>query len=132
MYYTNMDLIIEPDIYAPSVDEHGNYLDKIPSFQNGIFCPCGSRKNKNYETHQKFSIHIKSQSHKKWLETLNLNKANYYVECNKLNELVKNQRLIIAQMELDVNNKNRTIDYLTQQLTLKHSKAVTNLLELDY
>jgi len=35
-------------------------------------------------------------------------------------------------MELDVNNKNRTIDYLTQQLTLKHSKAVTNLLELDY
>lgn len=127
-----MDLIIEPDIYAPSVDEHGSYIDKIPYFQHGIYCPCGSRKNKNYETPQKLSIHIKSQSHKKWLEGINLNKANYYVECNKLNELVKNQRLIIAQMELDVNNKNRTIDYLTQQLTLKHSKAVTNLLELDY
>ena len=107
----------------------------LPSFhiiKNGIYCPCGSRKNKNYETHQKFSTHIKSQAHKKWLENLNLNKTNYYVDCNKLNELVKNQRLIIAQMEVDVNNKNRTIDYLTHQLTLKNSTVVTNLLELDY
>ena len=127
-----MELILEADIYAPGIDENGNYVDKMSSFQNGIYCLCGSRKNKNYETHQKFSAHIKSQSHKKWLENLNLNKSNYYVECNKLNELVKNQRLIIAQMEVDVNNKNRTIDYLTQQLTLKHSTAVTNLLELDY
>jgi hypothetical protein len=130
-----MDLTIEPDVYAPSIDEHGNYVDMLPSFhiiKNGIYCPCGSRKNKNYETHQKFSTHIKSQAHKKWLENLNLNKTNYYVDCNKLNELVKNQRLIIAQMELDVNNKNRTIDYLTHQLTLKNSTTVTNLLELDY
>ena len=127
-----MDLIIEPDIYAPSIDEHGNYVDMLPSFHKGIYCPCGSRKNKNYATHQKFSAHIKSQAHKKWLENLNLNKTNYYVDCNKLNELVKNQRLIIAQMEIDVNNKNRTIDYLTHQLTLKNSTVVTNLLELDY
>lgn len=127
-----MDLIIDPDIYAPSIDEHGNYVDRIPSFLNGIYCPCGSRKNKNYETHQKFATHIKSQTHKKWLENLNLNKTNYYVDCNKLNELVKNQRLIISQMELDVYNKNRTIDYLTHQLTLKNSTTVTNLLELDF
>jgi hypothetical protein len=127
-----MELIIEPDIYAPSIDEHGNYVDRIPSFQHGIYCPCGSRKNKNYETSQKLSTHIKSQAHKKWLENLNLNRTNYYVDCNKLNELVKNQRLIIAQMEIDVYNKNKTIDYLTQQLTLKNSAAVTNLLELDY
>ena len=127
-----MDLIIEPDIYAPSIDEHGNYVDRIPSFQNVIYGTCVSRKNKNYETHQKFSTHIKSQAHKKWLENLNLNKTNYYVDCNKLNELVKNQRLVIAQMELDVNNKNSTIAYLTYQLTLKNSTVVTNLLELDY
>ena len=130
-----MDLIIESDVYAPRIDEHGNYADLIPSFhimKNGIYCPCGSRKNKVYETHQKLALHIKSQAHKKWLENLNLNKTNYYVECNKLNELVKNQRLIIAQMEIDLNNKNTTIDYLTRQLTLKNSIVVTNLLELDY
>ena len=130
-----MDLIIEPDIYAPCIDANGNYVDMLQSLhiiKNGIYCPCGSRKNKNYETSQKFASHIKSQAHKKWLENLNLNKTNYYVDCNKLNELVKNQRLIIAQMEIDVNNKNRTIDYLTHQLTLKNSTAVTNLLELDY
>lgn len=130
-----MDLIIESDIYAPCIDEHGDYVDMIPSFhtiKNGIYCPCGSRKNKVYETHQKLSLHIKSQTHKKWLENVNLNKTNYYVECNKLNELVKNQRLIIGQMEIDLNNKNTTIDYLTRQLTLKNSIVVTNLLELDY
>ena len=24
-----MDLIVEPDIYSPSIDEAGNYIDKI-------------------------------------------------------------------------------------------------------
>ena len=27
-----MDLIVEPDIYAPGIDDKGNYIDKIPSF----------------------------------------------------------------------------------------------------
>ena len=24
-----MELVIEPDIYTPNIDEHGNYVDKI-------------------------------------------------------------------------------------------------------
>ena len=27
-----MELVLEPDVYAPSMDEAGNYVDKIPSF----------------------------------------------------------------------------------------------------
>ena len=27
-----MQLVTEPDIYSPSLDELGNYIDKIPSF----------------------------------------------------------------------------------------------------
>ena len=29
-----MDLIAESDIYTPSIDDKGNYIDKIPSFNN--------------------------------------------------------------------------------------------------
>ena len=27
-----MELVVEPDVYSPSIDENGNYIDKIPSF----------------------------------------------------------------------------------------------------
>ena len=41
-----MELITEPDIYAPSIDEIGNYIDKVPSFliiKHGVRCTCGKR-----------------------------------------------------------------------------------------
>jgi hypothetical protein len=46
-----MELIVEPDIYQPSIDEAGNYIDKIPCTlkTNGLSCPCGSRKDKTYD-----------------------------------------------------------------------------------
>ena len=133
-----MELVLEPDIYAPSVDESGNYIDKIPAFnmiKKGLMCPCGSRKDKSYDTSSKFSVHIKSKSHQKWLSNLTANKVNYYVENEKLMETIKNQRIIIAKLEKDVSNKILTIDYLTQQLN--HDKLflknvpIGNLLEFD-
>ena len=27
-----MELVMEPDLYSPSIDDTGNYVDKIPSF----------------------------------------------------------------------------------------------------
>lgn len=128
-----MDLVVEPDIYSPSIDTNGNYIDKIPSFnviKKGLLCPCGSRKDKLYETHMKFSAHIKSKSHQKWLVDINLNKVNYYVENIKQTETIQNQRLIIAKLEKDIQNKSMTIDYLTQQLQ-QNQCVVNNLLEFD-
>ena len=131
-----MELVTETELYSPSIDENGNYVDKIPSFsvcKNGIRCPCGSRKDKIYDSHSVFSSHIKTKSHQKWLQSLNLNKSNYYIENVKLNETIHNQRIIIAKMEKDLQNKNHTIDYLTQQLIYKTPvvKTVSNLLEFD-
>jgi len=124
-----MDLVVEPDFYSPSIDMVGNYVDRIPSFkQKGLYCPCGATRDKVYETHAKFSMHIKSKSHKQWLENLNLNKANYYIENEELKITINNQKLIIAKFEKDIQNKIMTIDYLTQQLI--RSKTV-NLLEFD-
>jgi hypothetical protein len=134
-----MELATEPDIYIPSIDDNGNYVDKTPSFnnlKNGIRCPCGSRKDKTYDNITYFNAHIKTKTHKKWLEDINLNKKNYHAENIKLKEIIGNQKLIIAQLEKEVSLKLKTIDYLTQQLITKDninniSETVTNLLDFD-
>ena len=64
-----MEITITPDIYTPSVNNTGNYIDNIPIIKNGLFCPCGTRKDKTYENTTKFASHIKSKSHQKWLDT---------------------------------------------------------------
>jgi hypothetical protein len=132
-----MELVVEPDIYSPSIDEMGNYIDKVPSFniiKKGLLCPCGSRKDKLYESHTSFITHIKTKNHQKWLSNLNLNKVNYYIENEKLQETIQNQRLIIAKLEKDVNTKIMTIDYLSQQLNTnikqKIEVTVMNLLDI--
>ena len=47
-------------------------------------------------------------------------------------EIIQNQRLIIARTEKEVNNKNITINYLTDQLTKQNCKTVNNLLDMDF
>jgi hypothetical protein len=129
-----MELVTEADLYTPSIDNFGNYIDKTPSFNNlkcGLRCPCGSRKDKTYDTSSAFSTHTKSKTHQKWLDNLNLNKTNYYVENEKLKHTLQDQRMIIAKMDIELQNKNLTIDYLTQQLLGNTGKTVDNLLNFD-
>jgi hypothetical protein len=132
-----MDLQTEPDTYSPSVNHLGNYIDVVPSFnniKNGLRCPCGSRKGKTYITNCLFSSHTKTKIHQTWLENLNLNKSNYFIESENLKAIVKDQRIVIAQQDRDLQNKNLTIDYLTQQLINNkntETKTVDNLLEFD-
>ena len=130
-----MDLVVQPDIYSPSIDTAGNYIDKIPSFniaKKGFYCICGARKDKIYETRTTFANHIKTKIHQLWLENLNLNKANYYIENEELKTIINNQKLIIAKLEKDLQTKIMTIDYLTQQLNInKNSKIVNDLLNFD-
>ena len=130
-----MELITEPDVYSPSIDENGNYIDKIPPFttiKNGILCPCGSRKDKKYENYGVFSAHIKTKCHQKWIENVNTNKANYYIENEKLKTTIQTQKMIIAKYDIELQNKNMTIDYLTKQLCdNKNNKIVSNLLDFD-
>ena len=130
-----MELVVEPDIYQPSIHDNGNYIDQIPSFhmiKKGLACPCGSRKDKLYDSASKFSTHTKTKVHQKWLENLNKNRANFYIENEKLKETVDNQKLIISRMEKDIQTKIMTIDYLTLQLANKNSEnTIENLLDFD-
>lgn len=127
-----MELATEPDTYSPNIDDKGNYVDRVPSFNtnalaNGLRCPCGTRKDAIYTSRSMFSSHIKTKTHEKWLQDLNTNKANFYIENQKLKDLVQSQKIMIGKMEVEISNKIMTIDYLTQQLTkmIKQSKKET-------
>lgn len=137
-----MDVTVTPETYTPSVDDNGNYIDNISTIKHGLFCPCGSRKDKSYENTAKFATHIKSKAHQKWLTILNQNKANYYVEALKNKELVVNQQKIITQLtkhnELSISElkkqletKTLTIDYLTNQITTMMNPKTTDVDLLD-
>lgn len=93
-----MEIALEPEIYSPSIDQYGNYVDRIGRFFGTIRCPCGARKDKSYSGAQ-FAKHITTKTHQQWLQSINDNRCNYFVECEKLKELAKSQRLIIAHME---------------------------------
>jgi hypothetical protein len=131
-----MELAVESDIYSPNIDDKGNYIDKIPSFnniKNGLRCPCGTRKDKTYDCATYFSNHIKTKSHQKWLSDMNTNKSNYFTENIQLKDTINNQKQIIAKLEKEIQIKLKTIDYLTQQMTMKDANynTVNNLLEFD-
>ena len=131
-----MELAVESDIYSPSIDDKGNYVDRIPSFnniKNGLRCPCGTRKDKTYDCTTYFSNHIKTKSHQKWLSDMNTNKSNFFLENISLKDTISNQKQIIGKLEKEVQIKLKTIDYLTQQMTMKDANynTVNNLLDFD-
>ena len=125
-----MDLTVEPELYAPTLDETGTYVDKVHYSKYGMMCPCGTGRDKVYESTTKFKSHTKTKHHQKWLEDLNTNKANFYVKSIELEETVKQQRIIIAQYERIIHTKSKTIDLLTERLTPKPC-PMGDLLHLD-
>jgi hypothetical protein len=122
-----MELAIEPDIYEPNINEKGDYIDVIHcsyKFKNGIRCSCGTRKEHIYDNRQSFFTHIKTKTHQKWLNELNMNKMNYYVENVKLKELIDNQKIIIARLQKEQDENNQLISHLAKKIALKEN---TNL-----
>ena len=131
-----MDISHESDIYEPNMDDNENYIDYIPpssKFKNGLRCPCGARKEHIFDSRTSFIGHIKTKTHQKWLSNLNLNKINYYTECQILKEVVDSQKIIIAKFEKELNTKLKTIDYLSEQLMNKDNfnNNIVDLITFD-
>jgi len=130
-----MDLITEADIYEPSIDNNGDYLDYLPSsskFKNGLRCPCGTRKEHVFDTRQSFSGHIRTKTHQKWITDINMNKMNYFKENIKLNETINNQKLIIARLQRDNEENVKLIVHLTKKIEInQHPEVVIDLLNFD-
>ena len=127
-----MELIVDSDTYAPTLSDSGKYEDCVPAFGgsiSGYYCPCGARKDKVYSSNSVMSSHFKTKTHQKWIETLNLNRTNYFVENQKLKETTSSQRIIIAKLEKNIVSKDETIAYLTRQLAVQQTAFVENLLD---
>ena len=84
--------------------------------------------NKVYETLAIFTVHIKSKTHKKWIDGLNANKVNLYMENVQLKQVLGELRLILSRYEIEMaklkrnfdielSNKQQTIDSLTNCLS---------------
>ena len=130
-----MEITLTPEIYTPSIDDNGGYIDHIHVLhliQTGIICPCGLRKDKIYDNVSKFTAHTKTKKHQAWLVSLNQNKANYYVELLTSRKLIEDQRQIMNRYENQLHTKSLTIDYLTEQLLCKDNKrTVVDLLDIN-
>lgn len=142
-----MDLILTPDVYEPSMDGNGNIIDKIPSWAclkgKGIMCACGSRKNKVYETSALFTTHIKSQTHKNWIVKLNADKVNYYMENNRLKQIIQELRQILnhyekeavrmnQQYNVELANKEQVIQSLTSLLSDTSGEKIETDRSVDF
>jgi hypothetical protein len=93
-----MEITLE-EWYSPSIDSLGNYIDCIPKSE--MKCPC---KHKIY-TRPQFSTHIKTQIHQKWLKSINNNKANYFVENEKLKDTIRTQQFLLIRLENELRVK---------------------------
>ena len=64
---------------------------------------------------------------------MNTNKSNFFLENISLKDTINNQKQIIGKLEKEVQIKLKTIDYLTQQMTIKDANynTVNNLLDFD-
>jgi len=130
------ELALNPDIYEPSMDEHDNYVDKMPSkdeLARGIRCSCFTSK-KVFNTSSSLRTHFGTLRHKQWLDSLNKNKTSIVTEYAKSQELVASQKLIIANLEKEIIEKNVIIQFLTNLIELKPKEPIqlcqSNLIDL--
>ena len=129
-----MELVTESDTYGPSMSNDGTYIDQIPSsahFTQGLRCPCTQNC---YASRPSFVTHVKTNSHKRWLESLNANRANHLTELEQSRKLVRQQQLIIAQLERDKTEMMNMVNFLSRQLTTtpQQSAAAVEIDLIDF
>ncbi len=127
-----MSLITDSDDYSPGINNDGVYVDQLPSFNGrtqGIRCPCN---NHTFVSRQSFAIHIKTtMGHKRWLDNLNSNRANYFTELDAERQLVKQQKIIIARLEKEKSDLMRVVNTLSAINNATMTENNVDLINLD-
>ena len=125
-----MSLITESDVYSPSMDSNGAYIDNIPNFnghKQGLKCPCN---NNLFCSRQSFKTHTNTSVHKNWLIQHNNNRQNYFQELEQAKQLIQEQKRIIAQLEREKNDLRRTIHILSTPTTITANIIDTHTVDL--
>jgi hypothetical protein len=127
-----MSLVVDPDMYSPSIGENGEYVDQVPSgphFQHGMRCPCG-KVEKVFSTRQSFVLHVKTATHQRWIQHLNSNRDNHLTELEEARRIIDQQKRIIAHLEHEVSGLTVAIQSLSRQQALNQRPAI-DLLTFD-
>jgi hypothetical protein len=130
-----MSLVLEPKIYSPSIAGDGSYVDNLAglSFTNCVRCAC-SNKDKTFNTKAKFKGHTTTRMHINWITELNNNRENHLVDSTRLTDTVKNQKIIIARLEIEALEKSATIVCLSREiakLTVVNNEVSVDLMDFD-
>ena len=107
-----MEITETPLQYTPAYNhEKGTYEDtQVYTYTNGVVCPCTPLKT--FLKKDSFHNHWKCKKHKLWLHHLNENSINYYKECLELRTTVKQQRILLTELETKIASKDAIIKYL--------------------
>lgn len=113
-----------PKEYIPSIDDNGNYIDNIPAdcyFADGMICNCNGNI---FYSKKSFSTHTTTKIHCNYLNNMNKNKNNFLAKSKELEELTKEQKLIICdlqkklkQTETQLNQNKCVIEYYEKKIS---------------
>lgn len=109
-------MTITPEEYEPSTNSNGNYEDCSPSdyfMKNGVICPCNGH---TFYSKTSLKAHFETKCHRAYISNLNANKNNYLKLYKEANKKKKEQQLIIAKLELELQQKNTIINHLEKNL----------------
>ena len=113
---SNNKMTITPEEYEPSTNSNGDYVDYSPSdylLRNGIICPCTGHP---FYTKTSLKSHFDTKRHRAYICNLNENKNNYLKLYKEANKKKNEQKLIIAKLELELQQKNTIINHLEKNL----------------
>tara|TARA_B100000073_G_C23620823_1_gene528449 strand:- start:270 stop:659 length:390 start_codon:yes stop_codon:yes gene_type:complete len=129
-----MESVIETaaNMYTPKMDVDTRlYSDQpVVDITHGIICPCTSKhifyKKTSFQTHQKTKRHLN------WIRFLNDNSMNYYQQVLEQEKTIKNQQLILADMDKQLQRKTTIIEYYENKyLSSCQYTDEKNLLDFD-
>lgn len=93
--------------YQSSLNVKGEYIDSLENipdnvlskYGGGVICPCNGRRDKIFYDAKSLKQHWNTACHKEWLKHLNDGRPNYYVEYQRLCNVVAEKDKIIQNLK---------------------------------
>jgi len=93
--------------YQSSLNVKGEYIDSLENIPDnvlskngcGVICPCNGRRDKIFYDAKSLKQHWNTACHKEWLKHLNDGRPNYYVEYQRLCNVVAEKDKIIQNLK---------------------------------
>ena len=96
------DIALTPDTYCPSKNAKGQYEDRLPYGAHDRTYVCECTNNRSYRR-SALKGHFRTQTHQRWLESMNSNQDNHlqqYLDLVHTSAATeRSQKLMIAELQ---------------------------------